>query len=126
MGGGFGGKETQASQWAALAAVVAVKTGRPAKFRLDRDDDMIMTGKRHDFTINYEVGFDDAGRIIRDRFHSRGPLRLLRRPFRRHRRPGMFHADNGYYLENARILSHRCKTNTVSNTAFRGFGGPQA
>ena len=125
MGGGFGGKETQASQWAALAAVVAVKTGRPAKFRLERDDDMIMTGKRHDFTINYEVGFDDAGRIkgidfihaVRCGFSADLSGAIADR--------GMFHADNGYYLENARILSHRCKTNTVSNTAFRGFGGPQ-
>ncbi len=125
MGGGFGGKETQASQWAALAAVAAVKTGRPAKFRLDRDDDMIMTGKRHDFVIDYAVGFDASGRIqgidfahlVRCGFSADLSGAIADR--------AMFHADNGYYLENVRILSHRCRTNTVSNTAFRGFGGPQ-
>lgn len=125
MGGGFGGKETQGSQWAAIAALAAVKLKRPVKCRLDRDDDMVATGKRHDFRIEYEVGFDDRGAI-------RGIV------FRHAARCGysadlsgaiadraMFHADNGYYLPAARILSRRCKTNTVSNTAFRGFGGPQ-
>ena len=125
MGGGFGGKETQASQWAALAAVAAVQTGRAAKFRLDRDDDMIMTGKRHDFTIDYAVGFDASGRIQGIDF-----VHLVRCGFSADLSGAiadraMFHADNGYYLENVRILSHRCRTNTVSNTAFRGFGGPQ-
>lgn len=125
MGGGFGGKETQASQWAALAAIVAVKTGRPAKFRLDRDDDMIMTGKRHDFIVDYDVGFDDDGRICgldiqyaaNCGFSADLSAAICDR--------AMFHTDNAYYLGDVEIRSYRCKTNLVSNTAFRGFGGPQ-
>ena len=125
MGGAFGGKETQAAQWAVLAALVAVKTGRPAKMRLDRDDDMIMTGKRHDFLADYEVGFDDEGRIraLDATFASRCGFSADLSASINDR--AMFHADNCYYLDNAAILSHRCRTNTVSNTAFRGFGGPQ-
>jgi xanthine dehydrogenase large subunit len=125
MGGGFGGKETQAAQWAAIAALAAVKTGRPAKFRLERDDDMIMTGKRHDFLIEYEVGFDRDGRILGIVFTqaSRGGCSADLTGAIADR--AMFHADNGYYLDNVAITSHRCRTNTVSNTAFRGFGGPQ-
>ena len=125
MGGGFGGKETQASQWAAIAALAAVKTGRPCKFRLERDDDMIMTGKRHDFLIDYDVGFDAEGRIqgidfmqaVRCGYSADLSGAIADR--------AMFHADNGYFLGNATITSHRCKTHTASNTAFRGFGGPQ-
>ena len=125
MGGGFGGKETQASQWAALAALVAVKTGRAAKMRLDRDDDMIMTGKRHDFIADYEVGFGEDGVIqglvvdmaARCGFSADLSGAIVDR--------AMFHADNCYYLDNVEITAHRCRTNTVSNTAFRGFGGPQ-
>jgi xanthine dehydrogenase large subunit len=125
MGGGFGGKETQAAQWAAIAALAAVKTGRPAKFRLERDDDMIMTGKRHDFVIDYDVGFDRQGRILGIEFMqaSRGGCSADLTGAIADR--AMFHADNGYYLDNVIIASHRCRTNTVSNTAFRGFGGPQ-
>lgn len=125
MGGAFGGKETQAAQWAVITALVANKTGRPAKLRLDRDDDMISTGKRHDFRIRYEVGFDAEGRIqgidlelaARCGFSAdlSGPISDR----------AMFHSDNAYYLPNVRIRSYRCRTNTVSNTAFRGFGGPQ-
>ena len=125
MGGGFGGKETQAAQWAAIAALAAVKTGRPAKFRLERDDDMVMTGKRHGFLIDYEVGFDGNGRILGIAFEQAagcGYSADLSGPIADR---AMFHADNGYYLENVAILSHRCKTHTASNTAFRGFGGPQ-
>ncbi|MDJ0712221.1 MAG: xanthine dehydrogenase molybdopterin binding subunit [Woeseiaceae bacterium] len=125
MGGAFGGKESQAALIAAIAAVASDKTGRPCKLRLDRDDDMIMTGKRHDFVIDYDVGFDDSGRIlgIDFEFASRcGMSADLSGPVNDR---AMFHCDNAYYLENVRILSHRCKTNTVSNTAFRGFGGPQ-
>ena len=104
MGGGFGGKETQAALFAAIAALVARKTGRPAKCRLDRDDDMIMTGKRHDFRIDYEVGFDDDGRIQGVDMRSRGALRLLGRPLRpRSPTARMFHADNAYYLPAVRI-----------------------
>lgn len=125
MGGAFGGKESQAALIGCLAVLAADKTGRPCKLRLDRDDDMIMTGKRHDFVIDYDVGFDDKGRIlgIDFEFASRcGMSADLSGPVNDR---AMFHCDNAYFLENVRILSHRCKTNTVSNTAFRGFGGPQ-
>lgn len=125
MGGAFGGKETQAALIACIAAIAADKTGRPAKLRLDRDDDMIMTGKRHDFVIDYDVGFDDSGRIhgIDFEFASRcGMSADLSGPVNDR---AMFHCDNAYYLANVRVVSHRCKTHTVSNTAFRGFGGPQ-
>jgi xanthine dehydrogenase large subunit len=125
MGGAFGGKESQAALIGCIAALAADKTGRPCKLRLDRDDDMIMTGKRHDFVIDYDVGFDDDGRIqgIDFEFASRcGMSADLSGPVNDR---AMFHCDNAYFLENVRILSHRCKTHTVSNTAFRGFGGPQ-
>ena len=125
MGGAFGGKESQAATIACIAALMASKTGRACKLRLDRDDDMIMTGKRHDFVIDYEVGFDDDGRIhgVDFMFASRcGMSADLSGPVNDRT---MFHCDNAYFLENINIVSHRCKTNTVSNTAFRGFGGPQ-
>jgi xanthine dehydrogenase large subunit len=125
MGGGFGGKESQATQWAAIAALAARKTGRPCKLRLDRDDDMAMTGKRHDFKVDYSVGFDAAGRIlgIDTTYHARAgcSLDLTSGVVDR----TMFHADNSYWLPELLIRSRRLKTNTVSNTAFRGFGGPQ-
>ena len=88
MGGGFGGKETQATQWAALAALAAWKTGRPCKIRLDRDDDMIMTGKRHDFRVDYDVGFGKDGVLARRRRDAGGALRLFGGPLARRRRPG--------------------------------------
>jgi xanthine dehydrogenase large subunit len=125
MGGAFGGKESQAALIACIAAVAADKTGRPCKLRLDRDSDMIMTGKRHDFVIDYDVGFNDDGLILGIDFElaSRcGMSADLSGPVNDR---AMFSCDNSYFLENVRILSHRCKTNTVSNTAFRGFGGPQ-
>ncbi len=125
MGGAFGGKESQAAMIACIAALMTVKTGRACKLRLDRDDDMIMTGKRHDFVIDYDVGFDDAGRIqgVDFMFASRcGISADLSGPVNDRT---MFHCDNTYFLENVKIVSHRCKTNTVSNTAFRGFGAPQ-
>ena len=125
MGGAFGGKESQAALIAVIAAIAADKTGHPCKLRLDRDDDMIMTGKRHDFVIDYDVGFDETGRIVGINFElaSRcGMSADLSGPVNDR---AMFHCDNAYFLENVRIVSHRCKTNTVSNTAFRGFGGPQ-
>ena len=125
MGGAFGGKESQAATIACIAALMSVKTGRSCKLRLDRDDDMIMTGKRHDFVIDYDVGFDDTGRIlgIDFEFASRcGISADLSGPVNDR---AMFHCDNAYFLDNVHIASHRCKTNTVSNTAFRGFGGPQ-
>ncbi len=125
MGGGFGGKETQASQWAALAAIVAVKTGRPAKFRLDRDDDMVMTGKRHDFVVEYDVGFDDDGRICGLDIQYAANCGFSADLSAAIADRAMFHTDNAYYLGDVEIRSYRCKTNLVSNTAFRGFGGPQ-
>ena len=125
MGGGFGGKETQGSQWAAIAALAAVKLKRPVKCRLDRDDDMIATGKRHDFRIEYEVGFDDRGRILGINFTHAARCGYSADLSGAIADRAMFHSDNGYFLEAVRITSHRCKTNTVSNTAFRGFGGPQ-
>ncbi|WP_339467666.1 molybdopterin cofactor-binding domain-containing protein, partial [Pseudomonas lurida] len=125
MGGGFGGKETQPALFAAAAALVAAKTGRPAKIRADRDDDMVMTGKRHDFLISYEVGFDDDGRIegLRLDLASRCGATTDLSPAINDR--AMFHTDNCYWLAAVEIVSHRLKTHTVSNTAFRGFGGPQ-
>jgi len=125
MGGAFGGKESQAALIACIAALMADKTGCPCKLRLDRDADMLMTGKRHDFVIDYDVGFDDTGRIegIDFMFASRcGISADLSGPINDRT---MFHCDNAYFLGNVHIESHRCKTNTVSNTAFRGFGGPQ-
>jgi xanthine dehydrogenase large subunit len=125
MGGAFGGKETQAAHWAVLAALAADKTGRPAKIRLDRDEDMISTGKRHEFRIRYEVGFDSDGRIegvVMDQAARCGIAADLSGPICDR---ALFHADNGYFLPNVHIRSWRCRTNTVSNTALRGFGGPQ-
>ena len=125
MGGGFGGKESQASQWAALAALAARATGKPCKIRLDRDDDFALTGKRHDFLVTWATGFDATGRIqghfatynARCGYSADLSQGVIDRT--------MFHADNAYYLPQVEIASRRLKTNTVSNTAFRGFGGPQ-
>ena len=125
MGGAFGGKESNGNLPAAAAAIVASKTGRAAKVRYDRDQDMIITGKRHDFRIDYRVGFDGDGRIQGVAFDQAARCGMsydLSVPICDR---AMFHADNTYYRPNARIVSYRCKTNTVSNTAFRGFGGPQ-
>jgi xanthine dehydrogenase large subunit len=125
MGGAFGGKETQAAAYAAACALVAARTGRPARIRADRDDDMVMTGKRHDFRADYEVGFDGDGRIegirivLASRCGATADLSLAIND------RAMFHADNCYYLPAVEIVSHRLRTHTVSNTAFRGFGGPQ-
>jgi xanthine dehydrogenase large subunit len=125
MGGGFGGKETQAAQWAALAALAAQVTGRPAKCRLDRDDDMRMTGKRHDFRVDWRAGFDKAGKLagVDVTFASRCGVSADLSQGVNDRT--MFHADNAYFYPAASIRSRRLKTDTVSNTAFRGFGGPQ-
>jgi len=125
MGGGFGGKESQPALIAAAAAILARRSGRPVKLRLDRAVDMIMTGKRHDFLADYEVGFDDSGRIIAltVMLASRcGYSADLSGPVNDR---AVYHLDNAYYLENVEIISHRLKTHTVSSTAFRGFGGPQ-
>jgi xanthine dehydrogenase large subunit len=125
MGGGFGGKESQSSQWAALAALLAQRTGHPVKLRLDRDVDMVATGKRHDFTASYTAGFDDDGLLNGVHFElaSRcGFSADLSGPVNDR---AMFHVDNAYFLDAVSIRSQRLKTHTVSNTAFRGFGGPQ-
>ncbi len=125
MGGGFGGKESQGNLPAAAAALAARLTGRPAKCVYDRDDDMLVTGKRHDFRIDYRAGFDDSGRILGVEFDQAlrcGMSWDLSGPIADR---AMFHADNCYHLPNVRIASWRCRTNTQSNTAFRGFGGPQ-
>ena len=125
MGGAFGGKESQGNLPAAVAALAARMTGRPAKVCYDRDDDMTITGKRHDFRIDYRVGFDAAGRILGlelDHAIRCGMSFDLSQPVADR---AMFHIDNCYYLPAARVTSYRCKTHTQSNTAFRGFGGPQ-
>jgi xanthine dehydrogenase large subunit len=125
MGGGFGGKESQPALMASTAAILARKTGRAVKLRLDRDLDMVMTGKRHDFLADYDVGFDGQGRILAltVMLASRcGYSADLSGPVNDR---AVFHLDNAYFLEHVEIISHRCKTHTVSNTAFRGFGGPQ-
>jgi len=125
MGGGFGGKETQGNLFAAVAAVAAKKWRRACKIRPDRDDDMTATGKRHDFVVDYDVGYDDNGKITavdavyaaRAGFSSdlSGPVTDR----------ALFHCDNAYWYPAVRARSEPLYTNTVSNTAFRGFGGPQ-
>ena len=125
MGGGFGGKETQAGHMAVWAALAARHFRRPVKLRLDRDDDFLITGKRHPFAYDYRVGFDDTGRItglalmmaVNCGFSAdlSGPVADR----------AIFHADNAYFLEHVAITSYRLKTHTQSHTAFRGFGGPQ-
>ena len=125
MGGGFGGKETQAGHLAVWAALAAHKFGRPVKMRLDRGDDMLITGKRHPFSHDWQVGFDGQGRVqgldsvqLAHCGHSAdlsGPVADR----------AIFHTDNAYYLGHLTITSHRCRTHTQSHTAFRGFGGPQ-
>ncbi len=125
MGGGFGGKETQPAMFAAIAALIARRTRRPVKLRLDRDDDMTITGKRHDFVIRWQVGFDDDGRIAAldmDLAARAGHVADLS-PAIVDR--ALFHADNCYYIPDVRLRGFACKTHTQSNTAFRGFGGPQ-
>ena len=125
MGGGFGGKESQATIVAALAALCADKTGRPVKLRLNRDDDMIVTGKRHDFLVAWTVGFDDSGRIagLDMKLASRAGNVADHSPSVMTR--ALCHIDNCYHLPAAYLHGYVCKTNTVSNTAFRGYGGPQ-
>ncbi len=125
MGGGFGGKESQATQWACLAALAAQKLNRPAKCRLDRDDDFIMTGKRHDFHVAYEAGFDKTARITTVDVNFRARVGYSADLSGAICDRAMFHADNAYYYPAFNIATRRLKTNTVSNTAFRGFGGPQ-
>src|SRR5262249_37323590 len=112
-GGGCRGHEAQSGAGGIIAALVTVKTGRAAKFRLDRDDDMIMTGKRHPFRIEYAVGFDETGRIRGIEFTQAADCGFSADLSGAIADRAMFHADNGYYLDNVRITSHRCKTNLV-------------
>lgn len=125
MGGGFGGKESQSALWAAAASIAAAHLKRPVKLRADRDDDMLVTGKRHCFHYEYEVGFDDSGRMLAAKVEmvSRaGYSADLSGPVATR---AVCHFDNTYYLSDVDILALCGKTNTQSNTAFRGFGGPQ-
>ena len=125
MGGGFGGKESQGNHLAIACALIAHRTGLPAKMRYDRDDDFMITGKRHDFRIDYRVGVNDEGRIAGVEFTQMtrcGWALDLSLPVADR---AMLHADNAYHLPAARITSHRLRTHTQSATAFRGFGGPQ-
>ena len=125
MGGGFGGKESQSALFACVAAVAAAKLQRPVKLRLDRDDDFLITGRRHCFWYDYEVGFDDEGRVLGTEItmvsragHSAdlsGPVMTR----------ALCHFDNAYWLPDVAMHGYSGKTNTQSNTAFRGFGGPQ-
>ncbi|WBU57961.1 xanthine dehydrogenase molybdopterin binding subunit [Paracoccus sediminicola] len=125
MGGGFGGKESQMNIFAVVAAMAAKKLNRPVKIRPDRDQDMTATGKRHDFVIDYDVAFDDDGVIqaVESHLAARcGYSSDLSGPVTDR---ALFHADNAYFYPHVRLTSCPQKTNTVSNTAFRGFGGPQ-
>jgi len=125
MGGGFGGKETQAAGPACLCAVIAHLTGRPTKMRLPRMEDMTMTGKRHPFYVEYDVGFDDDGLLYGIEMDLAGNCGYSPDLSGSIVDRAMFHSDNAYYLGDATINGHRCKTNLASNTAYRGFGGPQ-
>ncbi|OEZ62504.1 xanthine dehydrogenase molybdopterin binding subunit [Duganella sp. HH105] len=125
MGGGFGGKESQSALWAASASIAAAKLRRPVKLRADRDDDMLVTGKRHCFFYEYEVGYDDGGKIVAakvDMTLRAGFSADLSGPVATR---AVCHFDNAYYLSDVDIRAGCGKTNTQSNTAFRGFGGPQ-
>jgi xanthine dehydrogenase large subunit len=125
MGGGFGGKETQSSIPAAMAALVAYRTGKSARINYRKDQDMLVTGKRHPYKTWYRAAFDGEGRILAMelKIHSNGgafadlSTSVLERT--------MLHSDNAYFIPNARITAQACRTNLPPNTAFRGFGGPQ-
>ncbi len=125
LGGAFGGKETSGNHVAAWTAILAVKTGRPVKMRLFRDEDQKITGKRHPYLLKYKAGFDSTGKIIAadiQHFANGGyatdlSMAILER--------GMLHAENAYYIPNIRIVGKAMKTNLPSNVAFRGFGAPQ-
>lgn len=125
MGGGFGGKETQANPFAAVAALAAHKTGRPVRVRLKRDQDMIISGKRHPFLGRYQVGFDKSGKLLAlelDLFSDGGYSTDLSQAVMQR---AMFHSDNTYFIPHMNVRGRVCKTHKTSQTAFRGFGGPQ-
>ncbi len=125
MGGGFGGKESQAAHLACLAALVSHRFKRPVKYRMVRRDDMVMTGKRHDFENEYTVAFDEQGVLKGAKVTLSGLCGFSADLSQGIVDRAMFHVDNAYYLNSAEVVGHYCKTNTVSHTAFRGFGGPQ-
>mgnify|MGYP003385669411 FL=1 len=125
MGGGFGGKETQAAPWACMASLFAFRLHQPIKIRLSRADDMVMTGKRHDFYNTYTIGFDDSGKLMGADIMVAGKCGYSPDLSDAIVDRAMFHSDNAYNMQDTRVVGHRCKTHTVSNTAFRGFGGPQ-
>lgn len=125
MGGGFGGKESQAAPIAAYAAVVAAKLNRPARLILTKDEDMKITGKRHPFENAYKVGFDDLGKIIALKVRLQADAGSYSDLSSSILERGMFHTDGAYYLENCEISGIAYRTNNASNTAYRGFGGPQ-
>ncbi len=125
MGGGFGGKETQAAAWACLSAIIAKRHNVPVSMRLDRQDDMVVTGKRHEFSNRYEVGFDESGKVLGVDMQLSALCGYSADLSDAIVDRAMFHSDNAYYYPAAQIAGHRCKTHTVSNTAYRGFGGPQ-
>lgn len=125
MGGGFGGKETQPALLACIAGIGALKTGKPVKLRLDRDADMLITGKRHPFELSYDVGFSGEGEIRGIRMTMASNCGRSADLSEAVNVRAIFHGDNCYYLSDVEIVSHRCKTHQPSHTAFRGFGGPQ-
>ena len=125
MGGGFGGKESQSALFACVAAIAAHQLRRPVKLRVDRDDDFLVTGRRHGFDYRWSVGFDDEGRILAaeiDLISNSGHSADLSGPVMAR---ALCHFDNAYWLPNVSMHGYAAKTNTQSNTAFRGFGGPQ-
>jgi xanthine dehydrogenase large subunit len=125
MGGGFGGKESQSALFACVAAVAARQLNRPVKLRLDRDDDFLVTGRRHGFDYDFEVGFDDEGRVLGAEIvliSNAGFSADLSGPVMTR---AMCHFDNAYWLPDVSLHGYSARTNTQSNTAFRGFGGPQ-
>ena len=125
IGGGFGGKETQSFIFASICTLLSKKTKRPVKLRMDRDDDMLITGKRHDFHADYEVGFSDKGIIegVKIKLLSRCGISPDLSGAINSR--ALLHIDNAYYLSDVSVENYLCKTNTSSSTAFRGFGGNQ-
>ncbi len=125
MGGGFGGKETQAAAWACMCGIVAKRQNVPVSMRLDRQDDMVVTGKRHEFANRYDVGVNDAGQVLGVDMQLSGLCGYSPDLSDAIVDRAMFHCDNSYFYPAAKIAGHRCFTNTVSNTAYRGFGGPQ-
>ena len=125
MGGAFGGKESQAAALACMAAVFSARNKQAVKYRMPRQDDMVQTGKRHDFLNKYTIGFNDEGDILGVEFDMIGKCGCTADLSDGVVDRAMFHSDNAYFYQNARISGYRAKTHTISNTAFRGFGGPQ-